>query len=255
MPRQRNSPSSEVLIVEMVETDGQMMQKDWPLCLHPSTGPHKIPPCPQLRFLLSVTQAISLAFTSKHQGAGRVLSLPALLSSWPGAPSGSSEWDLHPRISVVQLIYLSKRICRAQFLPFDPRATQPCPIVHTFYSFAKKMAIFLHWRDKTKNSLPETKVNFFNFFLPLFVMLAPSQFTVFYFLSSVCVNFYIIFLFLHSSGGKGFLSLNILPASAYFWMLFIKSQLFIHRNKAHSTNPLWHNSTCWLLSPDRKSVV
>lgn len=114
------------------------------------------------------------------------------------------------------------------------------------------MAIFLHWRDKSKNLLPETKVNFFCpfIFLPLFVMLAPRQFTVFYFLSSVCVNFYIIF-FLHSSKGKEFLSLNILSASAYFWMLFIKSQLFIHRNKVHSTNPLWHNSTCWLLSPGK----
>lgn len=82
-------------------------------------------------------------------------------------------------------------------------------------------------------------------------MLAPSQFTVFYFLSSVCVNFYIIFFFLHSSRGKGFLSPNILSPSAYFWMFFFKSQLFIHRNKVQSTNPLWHNSTCWLLSPGK----
>lgn len=251
MPRQRNSPSSEVLIIEMVETDGQMVQKDWPLCLHPSTGPHKIPPCPQLRFLLSVTQAISLAFTSKHQGAGGVLSLPALLSSWPGAPSGSPEWDLHPRISVVQLIYLSKRICRAQFFYLTPMPHSLAPLCTHSILLPRKWQFFFTEGIKPKIRSQRQWWTFLIFFLPLFVMLAPSQFTVFYFLSSVCVNFYIIFFFLHSSGGKGFLSLNILPASAYFWMLFIKSQLFIHRNKAHSTNPLWHNSTCWLLSPGK----
>lgn len=188
---------------------------------------------PQLghtRFLLVPNWGFSSVWHKQYlllsQASTRELeeSSPSLLSSWPGALSGSSEWDLHPRISVVQLIYLSKRICRAQFLPFDPRATQPCPIVHTFYSFAKKMAIFLHWRDKTKNSVPETKVNFSNFFLPLFVMLAPSQFTVFYFLSSVCVNFYInFFFFCTAPEEKDFSALTSCPLLRTFECSLLKA--------------------------------
>lgn len=144
-------------------------------------------------------------------------------------------------------------ICRAQLLLFDPRVTQPCPIVHIFYSFAKKMAIFLHWRDKSKNLLPETKVNFFcPFFSSPFCNAGtkPIHCVLLSFLC-MCEFLYNFFFFLYSSRGKGFLSLNILSAPAYFWMFFIKSQLFIHRNKVHSTNSLRHNSTCWLLSPGK----
>jgi len=62
-------------------------------------------------------------FASKHEGAGEALSLPthpAALSSCPAAGSDPQQ-ELHPSMSTLQLIQLSKMICRAQFLPFDPR--------------------------------------------------------------------------------------------------------------------------------------
>lgn len=114
------------------------------------------------------------------------------------------------------------------------------------------MAIFLHWRDKTKIFSQRQRWAFFVlFFSPFFVMLAPSQFTVLFSFLCMCEFLYLYIFFLPSSRGKWFLSLNILSASAYFWMLFIKIQLFIHRNKVHSTYPLQHISTCWLLSPGK----
>lgn len=149
-------------------------QEDWPLCLHPSAQP-QIPHCPCLRFLLSVTWATSLAPGQE---------LPQALLHGGSIP----EWVW------CNVFTFQKWFAGHSSYCLTPVSHSPCPIVHIFYSFAKKMAIFLNWRDKSKNLLPETKVNFFVlFFLPLFVMLAPRQFTVFYFLSSVCVNFYIIF--------------------------------------------------------------
>jgi len=58
--------------------------------------------------------------------------------------------------------------------------SQPFPIVHTHHSFAKQTAIFLHWRDKGKNLLPERKGNFSHPFYCPFVMLALSQLAVFF---------------------------------------------------------------------------
>lgn len=134
--------------------------------------------------------------------------------------SGPSPWELHPSMSMVQLIQLSKWFAGHSFYCLTPES-QPFPIVHTYCSFGKQTAVFLCWRDKGKIWSQRERGTFLVLFLPLFVVLAPSQLTVFYFLSSVCVNF--LFFFLHSSKGKGFLSLNILFTSAYFWMLIIKS--------------------------------
>lgn len=107
-------------------------------------------------------------------------------------------------MSMVQHIQLSKIICRAQFLPSDSES-QPFPIVHTYYSFAK-CQFFLHGRYKDINLLTERKKNF-SCSLVLFVLLfcnAGTKPTNCVLLSFLCMCDFFFFLFCTVPKEKGF---------------------------------------------------
>lgn len=102
-------------------------------------------------------------FTIKYQEAGGVLSLP-----WPTlhyCPPGLELGQvlLHgssiPAWAWYNLFSFQKWFGGCSFYRLTPEL-QPFPIVHTYYSFAKQMEIFPHWRHTGKNFLPGRKGNF-----------------------------------------------------------------------------------------------